>query len=197
MLRFFNLLICFILLSATAYSETKREIKEKISELENINVSLKTQIDSLKKESDSLTIRINNLENQIEALLFEVPCLEYSKDLEGEYLAVYTVGSGRTQQTALARASDIAKSELSMRMEHLLAPVLEGEIIRVPRIAKLESVRVCLEFREENDKMVNAYVVYHLPLQVTIDKIIDTMRSYPTEERNYYKNQSYKILGIK
>ena len=87
MLRIFNLLTCFILLSASAYSVTKRELKEKISELENINVSLKTQIDLLTNESDSLSKHINNLENQINIGQANLNFMPYA-DTESMGLAV-------------------------------------------------------------------------------------------------------------
>lgn len=101
----FSVCLC-LSLSASAYSETKRELKEKISELENINVSLKMQIDSLTNESDSLNKHINNLENQIQAHLFEVPCLSFSEEVEGEYLTSYMVATSRNEQAATPKKKE-------------------------------------------------------------------------------------------
>ena len=190
--------ICLCLsLSASAYSETKRELKEKIGTLENINLSLNSQIDSLKNELDSLRGYINNLENKIQALLSEVPCLSFSEDVEGEYLASYMVATSRNEQAAFSVASDKAKVELATRLEYLIGPVLKGEVIRVARIAKMESVRECLKFRDNGDRTFTAYVVYRLPLKVTVDRIIETMRSYTEKEREIFRKQAYKKLGIK
>ena len=197
MLRIFLFISFCFLLNISAYSETKRELKEKISELENINVSLKTQIDSLTNESDSLSKHINNLENQIQALLSEVPCLSFSEEVEGEYLTSYMVATSRNEQAAFSVASDKAKVELATRLEYLIGPVLKGDVIRVARIAKMESVRECLKFRDNGDRTVTAYVVYRLPLKVTVDRIIETMRSYTEKERENFRKQAYKKLGIK
>ena len=189
--------ICLCLsLSASAYSETKRELKEKIGTLENINLSLNSQIDSLKNELDSLRGYINNLENKIQALLSEVPCLSFSEDVEGEYLASYMVATSRNEQAAFSVASDKAKVELATRLEYLIGPVLKGDVIRVARIAKMESVRECLKFRDNGDRTVTAYVVYRLPLKVTVDRIIETMRSYTEKERENFRKQLYETLKI-
>lgn len=197
MLRSILLISLMFLLSASAYSETKRELREKLNDLENSNLLLKVRADSLQSLSDSLSMHIKNLENQIEALLFEVPCLDFSKDVEGEYLATHVVIDARNEQTALSRASDIAKAELSSRLEYLLSPIFKVESIRIPRIAKLECVRECVKIRENSDKTVTAYVVYHLPIKVTIDRIVESMRSYTEKERENFRKQAYKKLGIK
>ena len=197
MLRSILLISLMFLLSASAYSETKRELREKINDLENTQLLLKVRADSLQSLSDSLSMHIKNLENQIEALLSEVPCLAFSKDVEGEYLATHIVIDARNEQTALSRASDIAKAELSSRLEYLLSPIFKGESIRIPRIAKLECVRECVKIRENSDKTVTAYVVYHLPIKVTIDRVVESMRSYSEQERENYKTQAYNKLEIK
>lgn len=197
MLRSILLISLMFLLSASAYSETKRELREKLNDLENSNLLLKVRADSLQSLSDSLSMHISNLENQIEALLTEVPCLDFSKDVEGEYLATHIVIDARNEQTALSRASDIAKAELSSRLEYLLSPIFKGESIRIPRIAKLECVRECVKIRENSDKTVTAYVVYHLPIKVTIDRVVESMRSYSEQERENYKTQAYIKLKIK
>ena len=197
MLRSILLISLMFLLSASAYSETKRELREKLNDLENSNLLLKVMADSLQSLSDSLSMHISNLENQIEALLTEVPCLDFSKDVEGEYLATHIVIDARNEQTALSRASDIAKAELSSRLEYLLSPIFKGESIRIPRIAKLECVRECVKIRENSDKTVTAYVVYHLPIKVTIDRVVESMRSYSEQERENYKTQAYIKLKIK
>ena len=94
-----------------------------------------------------------------------MPCLSFSKDVEGEYLASYIVATSRNEQAV--------------------------------RIAKMKSARECLKFRDNNDRTVTAYVVYHLPLKVTVDRIIETMRSYTEKERENFRKQAYKKLGIK